>query len=74
MDKELGVNEFGQSILERAKLLTNISILQALNMGIIPKIDAKIVSIQEVHIIEPKWSDVRITQVIGRSIRELGRN
>ena len=31
-------------------------------------------SIQEVHIIEPKWSDVRITQVIGRSIRELGRN
>ena len=55
-----------QSILEQAILLKTTSEIRALNMGIIPKMDV----IKEIHLIEPKWNEVRQTQVINRIFRK----
>jgi len=55
-----------QNILEQAILLQQISEIRALNIGIIPKMDV----IKEIHLIEPKWNDVRQNQVISRIFRK----
>jgi len=74
MDKKMVLNEsnnfnydtLNQNILEQAILLQQISEIRALNMGIIPKMDV----IKEIHLIEPKWNDVRQNQVISRIFRK----
>ena len=54
-----------QSILEQAILLKTTSEIRALKFGIIPKMDVK-----KNHLIEPKWNEVRQTQVINRIFRK----
>ena len=74
MDKKMVLNEsnnfnydtLNKNILEQAILLQQISEIRALNMGIIPKMDV----IKEIHLIEPKWNEVRQNQAIGRIFRK----
>ena len=74
MDKKMLLNEsnnfnydtLNQNILEQAILLQYTSEIRSLNIGIIPKMDA----IKEIHLIEPKWNDVRQNQAIGRIFRK----
>ena len=73
MDKKISLNEgknfnydmINQSILEEAILIKMASEIRALNFGIIPKMDV----VKQIHLIEPKWNEVRQNQVIGRSHR-----
>ncbi len=74
MDNKITLNKnnnfnydtLNQNILEQAILLQQISEIRALNIGIIPKMDV----IKEIHLIEPKWNDVRQNQVISRIFRK----
>ena len=74
MDKKMILNEsnnfnydtLNKNILEQAILLQQISEIRALNMGIIPKMDV----IKEIHLIEPKWNEVRQKQILGRIFRK----
>ena len=51
-----------QNILEQAILLKMTSEIRALNMGIIPKMDV----VKKIHLIEPKWNEVRQNQSCSR--------
>ena len=55
-----------QSILEQAILLKMISEIRALKFGIIPEMEI----VKKNHLIEPKWNEVRQTQVINRIFRK----
>ena len=55
-----------QSILEQAILLKTISEIRALKFGIIPEMEI----VKKIHLIEPKWNEVRQTQVINRIFRK----
>ena len=58
-----------QSILEQAILLKTISEIRALKFGIIPEMEV----VKKIHLIEPnepKWNEVRQTQVINRIFRK----
>jgi hypothetical protein len=55
-----------QNILEQAILLQMTSEIRALNMGIIPKMG----DVKEIHLIEPKWNEVRQNQSCSRIFRE----
>ena len=54
-----------QSILAQAILLKTTSEIRALKFGIIPEMHVK-----KNHLIEPKWNEVRQTQVINRIFRK----
>jgi len=54
-----------QSILAQAILLKTTSEIKALKFGIIPEMYVK-----KIHLIEPKWNEVRQTQVINRIFRK----
>ena len=74
MDNKITLNKnnnfnydtLNQNILEQAILLKMTSEIRALNMGIIPKMDV----VKKIHLIEPKWNEVRQTQVINRIFRK----
>jgi len=74
MDKKISLNEgknfnydmTNQSILEEAILIKMDSEIRALNFGIIPKMDV----VKQIHLIEPKWNEVRQNQLIGRVFRK----
>ena len=55
-----------QSILAQAILLKTTSEIRALKFGIIPEMDV----VKKIHLIEPKWNEVRQTQVINRIFRK----
>jgi len=55
-----------QSILEEAILLKTTSEIKAINFGIIPKMDV----VKQIHLIEPKWNEIRQNQVMGRIFRK----
>ena len=55
-----------QSILEQAILLKTTSEIRALKFGIIPEMEI----VKKNHLIEPKWNEVRQTQVINRISRK----
>ena len=55
-----------QSILEQAILLKTTSEIRALKFGIIPEMEI----VKKNHFIEPKWNEVRQTQVINRIFRK----
>ena len=55
-----------QSILEQAILLKTTSEIRALKFGIIPEMEI----VKKNHLIEPKWNEVRQTQVINRIFRK----
>ena len=55
-----------QSILAQAILLKTTSEIRALKFGIIPEMDV----VKKNHLIEPKWNEVRQTQVINRIFRK----
>ena len=59
-----------QSILEQAILLKTTSEIRALKFGIIPEMEI----VKKIHLIEPmiepKWNEVRQTQVINRIFRK----
>ena len=57
---------FNQNILEQAILLKQTSEIRALNMAIIPKMDI----IKKIHLIEPRWNEVRQNQAICRIFRK----
>ena len=54
-----------QSILEQAILLKTTSEIRALKFGIIPEMEI----VKKIPLIEPKWNEVRQTQVINRICR-----
>ena len=62
----LNQNILEQAILEQAILLKMTSEIRALNMGIIPKMDVD----KQIHLIEPKWNEVRQNQSCSRIFRE----
>ena len=74
MDNKNPINEsnnfdydtLNQSILEQAILLKTISEIRALKFGIIPEMEI----VKKNHLIEPKWNEVRQTQVINRIFRK----
>ena len=75
MDNKKPLNEsnnfdydtLNQSILAQAILLKTTSELRALKFGIIPEMDV----VKKIHLIdEPKWNEVRQTQVINRIFRK----
>ena len=55
-----------QSILEQAILLKTTSEIRAFKFGIIPEMEI----VKKNHLIEPKWNEVRQTQVINRIFRK----
>jgi len=55
-----------QSILAQAILLKTTSEIRALKFGIIPEMEV----VKKIHLIEPKWNEVRQTQVINRIFRK----
>ena len=55
-----------QSILEQAILLKTTSEIRALKFGIIPEMEI----VKKIRLIEPKWNEVRQTQVINRIFRK----
>jgi hypothetical protein len=55
-----------QSILEQAILLKTTSEIRALKFGIIPEM----LLVKKIRLIEPKWNEVRQTQVINRTFRK----
>ena len=55
-----------QSILAQAILLKTTSEIRALKFGIIPEMEI----VKKNHLIEPKWNEVRQTQVINRIFRK----
>ena len=55
-----------QSILAQAILLKTTSEIRALKFGIIPEMEV----VKKIHLIEPKWNEVRQTQVINRTFRK----
>jgi hypothetical protein len=55
-----------QSILAQAILLKTTSEIRALKFGIIPEMEI----VKKIHLIEPKWNEVRQTQVINRTFRK----
>ena len=55
-----------QSILEQAILLKTTSEIRALKFGFIPEMEI----VKKIHLIEPKWNEVRQTQVINRIFRK----
>ena len=55
-----------QSILEQAILLKTTSEIRAFKFGIIPEMEI----VKKNHLIEPKWNEVRQTQVINRISRK----
>jgi hypothetical protein len=55
-----------QSILAQAILLKTTSEIRALKFGIIPEMEI----VKKIHLIEPKWNEVRQTQVINRIFRK----
>ena len=74
MDNKKPLNEsnnfdydtLNQSILEQAILLKMTSEIRALKFGIIPEMEI----VKKIHLIEPKWNEVRQTQVINRIFRK----
>ena len=74
MDNKNPINEsnnfdydtLNQSILEQAILLKMTSEIRALKFGIIPEMEI----VKKNHLIEPKWNEVRQTQVINRIFRK----
>ena len=74
MDNKKPLNEsnnfdydtLNQSILEQAILLKTTSEIRALKFGIIPEMEI----VKKIHLIEPKWNEVRQTQVINRIFRK----
>ena len=74
MDNKKPLNEsnnfdydtLNQSILEQAILLKTTSEIRALKFGIIPEMEI----VKKNHLIEPKWNEVRQTQVINRIFRK----
>jgi hypothetical protein len=59
-------NILEQAILEQAILLKMTSEIRALKFGIVPEMDV----VKQIHLIEPKWNEVRQTQVINRMFRK----
>ena len=57
-----------QSILAQAILLKTTSEIRALKFGIIPEME--VVKIHLIEPNEPKWNEVRQTQVINRIFRK----
>jgi hypothetical protein len=55
-----------QIILAQAILLKTTSEIRALKFGIIPEMEV----VKKIHLIEPKWNEVRQTQVINRIFRK----
>jgi len=57
-----------QSILAQAILLKTTSEIRALKFGIIPEMEV----VKKIHLIEPepKWNEVRQTQVVNRIFRK----
>jgi hypothetical protein len=55
-----------QSILEQQILQNTTSEIRALKFGIIPEMEI----VKKIHLIEPKWNEVRQTQVINRIFRK----
>ena len=55
-----------QSILAQAILLKTTSEIRALKFGIIPEMEV----VKKIHLIEPKWNEVRQTKVINRIFRK----
>jgi hypothetical protein len=55
-----------QSILAQAILLKTTSEIRALKFGIIPEM----LLVKKIRLIEPKWNEVRQTQVINRTFRK----
>lgn len=55
-----------QSILAQAILLKTTSEIRALKFGIIPEMEV----VKKIRLIEPKWNEVRQTQVINRTFRK----
>ena len=55
-----------QSILAQAILLKTTSEIRALKFGIIPEM----LIVKKIRLIEPKWNEVRQTQVINRIFRK----
>ena len=55
-----------QSIIAQAILLKTTSEIRALKFGIIPEMEI----VKKIHLIEPKWNEVRQTQVINRIFRK----
>ena len=55
-----------QYMLEVATSIKTTSEIKALNFGIIPKMDV----VKQIHLIEPKWNEVRQNQVICRTFRK----
>ena len=74
MDNKIPLNKnnnfnydtLNQNILEQAILLQYTSEIRSLNIGIIPKMDV----IKEIHLIEPRWNEVRQNQAICRIFRK----
>ena len=74
MDNKITLNKnnnfnydtLNQNILEQAILLKMTSEIRALNMGIIPKMDV----VKKIHLIEPKWNEVRQDQICSRIFRK----
>jgi hypothetical protein len=74
MDNKITLNKnnnfnydtLNQNILEQAILLKMTSEIRALNMGIIPKMDV----VKKIHLIEPKWNEVRQNQSCSRIFRK----
>ena len=74
MDNKITLNKnnnfnydtLNQNILEQAILLKMTSEIRALNMGIIPKMDV----VKKIHLIKPKWNEVRQNQSCSRIFRE----
>jgi len=65
-DKNFNYNTINQSILEEAILTKIDSEIRALNFGIIPKMDV----VKQIHLIEPKWNEIRQNQVTCRIFRK----
>ena len=74
MDEKMLLNEgensnydmINQYMLEVATSIKTTSEIKALNFGIIPKMDV----VKQIHLIEPKWNEVRQNQVICRTFRK----
>lgn len=65
-DKKVDYVTDDQSMLEEAILIKMTSEIRLLNFGIIPKMDV----VKQIHLIEPKWNNVRQNQIIGRMFRK----
>ncbi len=63
-DRQAGMNAFNDSANKHGELLKIILISPAGSEGL------SLYNVRQVHIMEPYWNEVRITQMIGRAVRQ----